>query len=354
MILDKLHPILRRYRAPAGEGGSVEDRGDSWTPTDDVDTSAADDTAATPEKKAPAKEAAAADAEAEDDPVTEDDPAVETKAEKDDKGSKKDTRMPLSRHKEILERERAAREEAERKLAQYEGGNRIAVINDSIKKVEDKVLAMDKEYSKLVTDGEHEKAASKMREIRELEREVADQKSELRAQAATAQAVEKMRYDITVERLEEAYPTLNPDHDDHDAEVTQDVLDLATTYRTTRRMPPAQAIQKAAQKLLGVANKKQESATEVQARVDKEAAAAAAAKEAKDGKESKEKDRRTAQVAKNVDASKKQPPDTTKLGADSDKAGGGVNSKDIMKMSQDDFAKLDEQTLARMRGDVIA
>ena len=42
------------------------------------------------------------------------------------------------------------------------------------------------------------------------------------------------------------------------------------------------------------------------------------------------------------------------MGQDSDKLGGGaVTAKDAMKMSDEDFAKLDEKTLARMRGDEL-
>jgi hypothetical protein len=264
MILDKLHPILQRYRAPAGDadggGGAADDRGDDFVSTDDdADDKVGDDKAGDAAKDDDKDKDDADDKEKDGDDDKDDaKDAKEAKADKDDKGTKKDNRVPLSRHKEILAKEREAREEAERKLAQYQGGDRVAATNERITKTEEKILGLDKEYTKLLTDGEHEKAAEKRREIRTLENEVIELKSDMKASVASAQAVEKMRYDITVERLEAAYPVLNPDHEEHDADAAQDVMDLASTYRARRGMTPSQAIQKAAEKLLGVATKKQE------------------------------------------------------------------------------------------------
>ena len=55
-----------------------------------------------------------------------------------------------------------------------------------------------------------------------------------------------------------------------------------------------------------------------------------------------------------LDASKRTPPDASRLGQDSDKLGGGmVTAEDAMKMPDEDFLKLDEKTLARVRGDEL-
>lgn len=359
MIVDRLHPIIRRYLAPAGDDGSITDRGDDWTPTEDDpkdlqkaqeaakkpadDPDEGDDTAKG--EKTP-KKAAKASAEAEeDDPDGEEDAEGEEKDEK--KPTKKDSRMPISRHKEILERERAQRAELEKKLQAYEGGDRVAATNEKIKATEQKIDELDKQYAKHVVDGEHEKAAEIRKQMRALESEIVEQKSDLKAQAATARAVEKVRYDTAVERLEAAYPVLNPESDEFDEDTSQDVIDLSVTYQR-RGMTPAEAIQKAAKKLLGTETKKQASATSVKPRVDEEDV------EAEKKKLAKEEERKRAQVQKNLDANKKQPPDTSKVGMDHDKAGGGISAKDVMRMSQEDFNKLTEEQLARMRGDALA
>ena len=55
-----------------------------------------------------------------------------------------------------------------------------------------------------------------------------------------------------------------------------------------------------------------------------------------------------------AEANKKQPPDGKNVGLDSDKAGGGKGGDvDVLRLSQDKFAKLDEETKAKLRGDVI-
>jgi hypothetical protein len=63
------------------------------------------------------------------------------------------------------------------------------------------------------------------------------------------------------------------------------------------------------------------------------------------------KERKKSAVAKTLDATNKTPANLGKAGMDSDKAGGSLSAKDVMKMSQDDFKKLPDDVLARMRGD---
>jgi hypothetical protein len=64
-------------------------------------------------------------------------------------------------------------------------------------------------------------------------------------------------------------------------------------------------------------------------------------------------ERRKAAVAKNLEVAGKQPPSTKDVGLDSDKMGGGLNARDVIKMPQEQFNKLDEAQLAKMRGDDI-
>lgn len=350
----KLHWIFNRYMKPAddefgGTGGGTVDRGDNWTPTDTQDNAALK----AAQEKAEADAAAAAKAEA--------DAAAAAKAEADaaaaaakgaegeggakagegEDDKRKDTRLPLSRHKEILDAERARREAVERELAKYREGERIAATNEEITAVEEKLVKADADYAKLIADGEMEKAAAKMREIRAMEREVNEKKADMRIAAAEARAVEQVRYDALVDRMEEAYPQLNPQDDNFSKEKTAEVLEMKAAFQATGHTP-SQALQRAIKYVMGATTKAQKTATEVTPRVDADEAAKAKA------------DARAAeQRKKNLDAAEKQPPDTKKVGQDSDKMGGNISAKDVLKMSQDDFAKLDDKTLAKMRGDEI-
>lgn len=251
---------------------------------------------------------------------------------------KKDTRIPLNRHKELLEKERAARAAVEAELAKYQQGAQIAKVNETIDQTETKLVSMETTYTKLLADGELEKATAMMRDIRQLERTIGEQKNAMNVAAAEARAVERVRFDTVVERLEAAYPVLNPnDIDNYDPEQVRDVLDLKEVYEK-RGATPSAALQQAVAKLFPAATSKQETATTVTPNASKEDVAAA---------------RKAAATAAGIAAAKGTPAATAQVGVDSDKLGGTLTAENAMKLSQADFAKLDEATLARIRGDQL-
>lgn len=330
-------------------GGAADDRGDDFTPTDDdaadaktaLELAEANKVAA--DKVAADKAAAdkAADKGDDKDDADKDEEGKDDADDKDDKKGKRDTRIPLARHEAILKRERDARAGLEAKVKQYEGGQRVAVTNQEITESENKITALEQEYSKLVVDGDHTKAAEKMAEIRRLDKSISDKKMIMVQEATHAQAVESVRYDTAVDRLEAAYPELNPEHEDYDKDIAKEVLELSNAFQI-QGYTPANAIQKAAKTLLGVETKKQESAVDVKPKVDD-----------KDVQKKVAEERKAAATKKALETSGKQPASTAKVGADSDKHGGTISAKDVLKMKQDDFAKLDEETLSRMRGDTL-
>lgn len=335
----KLKRFYVRLMRPQGEGdggGGTVDRGDNFTPTGE-DAIVEDETPA-PKKTAPEANNAPEDASDVDpeNPDADTDPAPA--AEPDPK--KKDSRIPLSRHKEILAREREQRQIAEERLAQYQKGSEVAAVNEDITKLEDNVLALEKQYTKLLGDGELDKATEVMGKIRVAERQISEAKNDFKLQAAVAQATEQARYDIALERVEEAYPVLNPDHDDFDKAKLGEVVEWKIFYERQRNMTPTKALQAAVKKIVGTETKAQSQATTVAPKVDAEEVAKDVAK-----------DRKKAAVAKTVEATGKTPASTTKVGMDGDKAGGSLTAKDVMKMSQEDFRKLPDDVLARMRGD---
>lgn len=325
-----LKRMLSPYMAPVGDadgGGGVADRGDDFTPMDDAGEAAGKaDVKAVDEPKADAD-----DADDADDLDPEDPDAVDDKAK-----PKKDSRIPLSRHKDILAKEREARTAAEAKLAQYEKGQQVAAISEDITKLEDDVLAMEKDYLKHLADGEVDKAAETMTKIRKTERQINEAKSDFKLQASIAQTTEQIRYDDALGRIEEAYPVLNEDSDDFDKEKLLEVVEMKVFYENMRNMTPTKALQAAVRKILGTEGTAQEKVTTVTPKVDAKDVAS---------------QRRKAAVAKALDATGKTPASTTKVGMDSNKAGGALNASDVMKMSQEEFKKLPDDVLARMRGD---
>ncbi len=325
-----LKKLLSRYMAPAGDDGSdtggtdVIDRGDDFVSTEDEPAA----------KPAPAPKAADSD-----DDIDPEDPDADPEAEEETKAEKKqrEQRIPLSRHKDLLEKERAKRADLERQLSQFQRGTEVASLNQDITQAEESILAMEKQYNALLGEGELDKAAALMSKIRQAERSIGDAKNDMKIAAAEARATERARYNVALERIEAAYPQLNEDHGDYDEALMEDVIDLKGAYER-KGLTPTAAMQKAVDKLLGTSTKKQEAAIDTTPRVaDKDVAA----------------ERKKDAVKKTLDAVGKTPPSMAKVGMDSDKAGGSLTAKDVMKLSQDDFRKLPDDVLARMRGDEL-
>ena len=333
-----LRNMLYPFMAPADDdtgndgGGAGADRGDDFVPTDDeVDAAKA----GSDSKTDPAKSEEGEEEETEAG-LRKAAPADTGDEKGEEKPAGKDRNIPLSRHKEMLDKLRAREADLERKLALYEKGDRTAATNDTIAGLETKVAEQEKIYTKLLTDGEPEKAAETMAQIRKLEREISDVRTDVQVQAAEVRAVEKARFDIVVERLETAYPVLNPEHESYDADIVKEVLELQRGF-ALQNFTQAQALQKAVKYVIRPETKTQEQATSVTPRVDKDAIA---------------DERKAAATKKALEATGRQPP-ALKVGMDSDRAGGNLSAKDVIKMSQEQFAKLTEEQLAKLRGDTV-
>lgn len=333
--------FLKRYRLQnsdpdAGGTGAAEDRGDNFTPT-------VDDPGAAADPVAEAAAAAALEAElAEKAKLAEgekDDEKDDEKDEKDEKGDPKSkrARIPLERHEAILGKAREREQELQRELAEYKKGQATAAATADVSALDEQVTALETEYATLLTDGEIAKATAVMAKIRSTERQIGEIRNDQKLQAAMTHTVESTRFGDALKDVETRFPVLNPDHADHDAEIEATVIDLKTMYQG-RGMTPAQALNKAVDLVLGT--RPAGKAAEPPLRDATAAADAAAARTAA----------ARAAAAKTVEAT---PPSTTKVGLDSDKAGGGLNAKGIMKMSQEEFAKLPEEVLARERGDIV-
>jgi len=261
--------------------------------------------------------------------------------EEDETGKKKSTpRIPLARHKAMLEAGRLERDVLEAKLAQYERGNDFAATNDALNKAEADLIELEGHYSTEIVDGVTADANKTMGEIRRLEKAISQQRIALAADAAESRAYERARYDTIVERIEAAYPSMNPDLPDvFDTVQVAKVQRMAKAYQMDG-MTPGKALQEAVKDILGEPETaKQEVAVTVQPKVSAADAAAAQRKEAA--------------VKKALDAAGKTPSSTGKAGLNSDALGGSLSNVDVMKLDQDAFAKLDEGTLAKLRGDEL-
>lgn len=333
----RLHWIFNRFMAPesggeGGSGGGAVDRGDDFSPSGDDTVAAGDDTVAAGDDTVAAGDDTVAAGTGEDGKDKIDDKVDDKEGDK-----KREPRIPLSRHKELLEKARAERDALAERLSTYQRGTEVAQINEDISKHESDIIKLEKEYTTLLADGDADKAALKMAEIRALDRKVAEAKGDMKIAAAEARAIERVRYETTLERIETAFPQLNPDHDSYDKDLMGEVVELKSAYEA-RGLTPTAAMQKAVKLLVKPETTRQTDAIETTPRVKDKDVAAERKKEA---------------VAKTAEAVKKQPPSTTKVGLNSTELGGSMTAQDVIKLSQDEFKKLPDDVLAKMRGDEL-
>ena len=330
-----LQKILNRYLKQADDDGSDlpggdADYGDDFTPTDDgvEDVPAAKDDAG--DEPAAADEDLRAAAEELEEGTEE---AKKTGTPKSGKGKF----IPLDRHEKLLKKERARREELEAQLSQSRAGQQMAQANEDLSRVEDELVAMEAKYNDLLAEGDTQAAAQLMTQIRRKNAELSSITAAQRDAEVMARAVEKVRFDEALDRIEEAYPELDPESEDYDEDTYQDVYDLMMAGRQ-RGLSATKALQRAVARVMGAETTAQKRATTATPRVDENDVASR---------------RRGEAVRRNLDAARRTPPATHRISANNDAAGGALTAKAVMSMSEDDFEKLSDKDLARLRGDVL-
>ena len=256
---------------------------------------------------------------------------------RDDKG-RFEAKIPKSRFDEAVGKERDAREAAERRAAELERqlkeGQAAQVRTEQIEAIEADITALEQKHADLLLDGNSKEAAAVMKEIRMAERKIARAESDAIADQRVSRTIEAQKFDTVVARIEADFPEFNPESDKFDADLVSLVLAKQGNLIRSEGLSPSAAMEKAAKDVAGRFLKQAED-TKV---------------EEKKGLSTQAVDRKQEQVAKNIDASKRQPADMRDVGIDSDKAGKTENI-DVGSLSAEEFAALPEATRKRLRGD---
>ncbi len=331
--------ISRGYWAPAGDdgaaagGGGAADRGDDFkSPLDDAGKGG--------DKLDPDDEDdKSKDKGGEADPDKEGEETEEEKAERlrleAEEEKKKRIRIPKARFDEALgkakQREQALLDEIEK----LKGGQHASATAKAVRDMRDEIDKMQDKYEDLILDGRKDEARKVRRHVEALRDELSEYQTNTKSEAARKAAIDEMSYNAQLAGYEAKYPALNPEHEDFDEDKTDEVATLLSAF-VKAGQKRADALAKAVKYVLGTPP--------------------AAGKSGDDGDKSKElADQRAAEARKKAaEANKKQPPDGKNVGLDSDKAGGGKGGDvDVLRLSQDKFAKLDEETKAKLRGDIV-
>lgn len=318
------------------------DRGDDFTPTGadardeklalekaELDAKLAADKAKEDEeaaaKAAAEEEAAKKEAEKEEDP--------EKKADEDEHPEKERSKViPRERFDKAQEKARAREEALQAKIADLEKQTSAQRMSADVQKLNFAIEDLQEKYEDAVLDGKKEDARAIRKELAKLQDVMIEVKTQVSSEAAKRETIQELKYDAALAKAEVDHPELNPDSDQYDPALTDEVGVLLESF-VLRGFTRDVALGKAVRYVVGAPAKRDPD------NIDPKKVAADRAAEAR---------------KKAADAVKKQPPAIDRAGIDSDK-GGSKEGKDIdiMRISQERFAKIDDETLSRLRGDSL-
>jgi hypothetical protein len=273
-------------------------------------------------------------------PVEETTPEVTEEPDeqpRDEKGKFVGKGIPKERFDQAVGKERAAREAAEARAATLEAqlSARVATQqSQEIEKLEAQVVDLEAQYAAALVDGNIDKAAELVQQIRRAERTIVRIEVRDESRTATAQTLESDRIELAIAKLEADHSVLNPGSEDYNEPLVNFVLAEQTRLMKTEQLSPSRALQKAA--------------TEILERFGPKVAVQA---EEPQGLAKLQGERKAAAVKKNLAAQAAQPGSMRDVGLDSDKAGLVSKIPDINKLSREEYAALPAATRARMRGD---
>ena len=267
------------------------------------------------------------------DKLDEGDETPEEKAEREmqeaEEAKKRNIRIPKSRFDEAQAKARAREQALLEEIERLKGGQQASATQKAVSDMRSKIEELQDKYEDLILDGKKDEARKIRKQVDAMREELVEYQTSVKSDAARKAAVDELSYNAQLAGFEAKYPALNPEHEDFDEDRTNEVATLLNAFvkSGTKR---SEALAKAVRYVLGAPPEQKVS----------DAAKALAEERAKKARE------------KAAEADKKQPPSSAKVGLDSDKAGkGGEQGIDVMRMSQEKFAKLDEETKAKLRGD---
>lgn len=272
---------------------------------------------------------------AEGDKLDEGDETPEERAEREkqeaEEAKKRNIRIPKSRFDEAQAKARAREQALLEEIERLKGGQQASATQKAVSDMKSKIEELQDKYEDLILDGKKDEARKIRKQVDAMREELVEYQTSVKSDAARKAAVDELSYNAQLAGFEAKYPALNPEHEDFDEDRTNEVATLLNAFvkSGTKR---SEALAKAVKYVLGAPPEQKVS----------DAAKALAEERAKKARE------------KAALANGRQPPSSAKVGLDSDKAGnGGEQGIDVMRMSQDKFSKLDEETKAKLRGDEL-
>lgn len=232
----------------------------------------------------------------------------------------------LDRMREQRDRERAAREDAERRLAALEMASKPAEpAVDPLKVLDGEIDSLYEQVEEARLDGDAKLAAQLQRQLDTKKEERIEFKTERVVSRSTVEASENARYDALLDQLESEISVINPRHDDFDPEAVK-ALEFYVAAHEKMGMSATRALIAARNVVFG-------------------AARAPAQDDAPPAKAGNPPVKKT-DLGKVADTQRRQPPDVANKGSDKDDI-----TIDPDKLSDEEWDKLPKSKRAAMRGD---
>jgi len=197
--------------------------------------------------------------------------------------------------------------------------------------------AKEREYQDFILDGEPDKAAKLRSEIRNAEREAMSHELRREVEQTVTRNNEETALQQAANLLETEYPVFDQNSADYNEDFTQEVIELRDAFMI-QGLGAVDALSKASNFVIKAHDIGSES----------DDSSALTAKQAPK-KSVDEVAKKRAEVAKKLDAAKKQPPELPGEGSSSH----GEKALDISSLSEEEFNALPEATLRRLRGDIF-
>jgi DNA repair exonuclease SbcCD ATPase subunit len=318
------------------------DKGDSLSPPTPPEQPAAEEASLAEQQEAQPEQPAPT---GEETPPKEDD---QPRDEKTGKFRKKEIpdHVPRERMKEAVDKEREAREQAEkraqeleRQLREREAREQQQVQrSEAVRQLDAQVEALEAEREQAAYDGNKEKAQELSKQVRELNRRIARIEAQEESTQIVSETLEKERLQVAIAECEARYPMLNHRSETYNEKMTEVVL--ATQFMKIQQgMPRSQALYEAVRTVMeGLQPQREEVPKGLE--------------HAQESAKEQTQERRKEQVQTSLATQNAQPPSLQTVGLDSDKAG-ATGLPDVTRMSVEEFDALPESTRARLRGDLI-
>lgn len=270
-----------------------------------------------------------------DDKLTEGPETPEEKAEREreeeEERKRNNIRIPKYRLDQVQQKARDRELALLAEIEKLKGGQQTSMTQRSIAEHRSKISDLQDKYEDLLQDGKKDEARAVRRQVEEAREQLLEIQTNAKSDATRTATIDELTFNAQLANLESTYPILNPDHADFDKERTDEVAALLEALVKTG-----------------------ESRTKALARAVKYVVGAPPEQRTSDAAKTLAEERAKQARQRAAEADKKQPPSSGGVGVDSNKAGkGGDGTIDVMRLTPAKFAALDDETLARLRGDTV-